>query len=365
MAYVFADIRSLCFFQYHLEQALPELKKQLPLMDDLIRDTKKELASAVELAEEAMRTSEAVLREAERQLQEAEEQTEAANANRKQGDPVQETAAFYFDNVAYAEEAYRNAKAHFASMQQNQTDFHNYVERYTQEQEEGILRADRLLWKSYVFFQDYTKLLADAKDCIRDVHKAAASLKPNCSYESNGYAYQTDNAGRIISASGELRLSDKDAIKRDGTAQASVGEDDRAPMDEGGHLIAALFGGSSGPENLVPMNYFFNRSGFKGLENLWAKELTQKSRVFVKMEPCYTEASKRPTAIKVKYTVIRPNGATFSDGVTLINEDLRRLEWQSGDGEYGEGFWGNFYLSPQAQTWADDILEEDATGQNQ
>src|SRR5690606_29583086 len=80
-------------------------------------------------------------------------------------------------------------------------------------------------------------------------------LKPNTTYNKNGYSYKTDNVGRISEVSGDLNLLDKKFRNRSKYSQRTVGKGDgRLENDQGGHLIGDQFGGFGGKENLVPMH---------------------------------------------------------------------------------------------------------------
>ncbi|MBQ9082753.1 MAG: DNA/RNA non-specific endonuclease [Clostridia bacterium] len=81
------------------------------------------------------------------------------------------------------------------------------------------------------------------------------TLRPNESYESNRYYYETDNRGRIKHCEGTLRLEEG---KRYNNHQTHSGGEDRRERDEGGHLIARQFGGSGRIDNLVPMDFDLN-----------------------------------------------------------------------------------------------------------
>ena len=95
-------------------------------------------------------------------------------------------------------------------------------------------------------------------------------LKENIVYESKGYYYQTDELGRIKAAQGDLRL---EAGKRNNRDQLKAGFDDRLRGDQGGHLIAKIFGGSGELDNLVAMAAIVNNSKYKRIENQWGKAL--------------------------------------------------------------------------------------------
>ncbi len=78
------------------------------------------------------------------------------------------------------------------------------------------------------------------------------------------YTYELDELGRTTRVSGELRL---DEAMRNPDAQLEAGWSDRLQSDDGGHLIAAEFGGSGEWINLVAMDAETNRWGeYRDLE---------------------------------------------------------------------------------------------------
>lgn len=139
-------------------------------------------------------------------------------------------------------------------------------------------------------------------------------------YISNGYGYRTDEQGRVIQAYGELRLTDDP--QRDNKAQREAGGASRQPGDDGGHYIGTRFGGSPGAENLFAQNQVVNRSDYKRLENSWARDLQQGNRVFVSVESSYPGSQDRPAVLSGTYTVVRPDGSTFTDHFSFTNENM-------------------------------------------
>ena len=139
-------------------------------------------------------------------------------------------------------------------------------------------------------------------------------------YISNGYGYRTDEQGRVIQAYGELRLTDNP--QRDGAAQRAAGGAARQPGDDGGHYIGTRFDGSPGADNLFAQNQVVNRSDYKRLENSWARDLQQGNRVFVSVESSYPGSQDRPAVLSGTYTVVRPDGATFTDHFSFTNENM-------------------------------------------
>ncbi|HDE9325833.1 TPA: ribonuclease YeeF family protein [Staphylococcus aureus] len=133
-------------------------------------------------------------------------------------------------------------------------------------------------------------------------------LKANIEYTTpNGHIYRTDHKGRIKEVYVDnLSLKDGD---RNNYAQKTVGGEDRLPDDDGGHLIARMFGGSKDIDNLVAQSKFINRP-FKengewyNIEKEWQEFLNSGKEVKnIKMEVKYSDNSKRPTEFLVEYYV--------------------------------------------------------------
>ena len=127
-------------------------------------------------------------------------------------------------------------------------------------------------------------------------------LLPNTQYEVNGYQYETDNKGRIISAGGDLRLRDDDYNRNMERVKDYEGQEYRK-RDEEGHLIGHQFGGSDKLENLVPMDAQLNHGDFVKLEKTLADAVKDKADVKLKVEPVYENDSTRPSEFKVSYSI--------------------------------------------------------------
>ncbi|WP_245849968.1 DNA/RNA non-specific endonuclease, partial [Shouchella clausii] len=122
-------------------------------------------------------------------------------------------------------------------------------------------------------------------------------LKPNIEYRTKeGYHYKTDSSGRITNVEAKLELG---KVNRNQYAQRTVGQKDRLPNDDGGHLIASIFKGSGDIDNLVPMSATLNRSEYKILENTWKKALGEGKDVTVNVKPIYEGKSSRPSEFKI------------------------------------------------------------------
>ncbi len=147
------------------------------------------------------------------------------------------------------------------------------------------------------------------------LYRVENDLAPNTEYEINGYKYQTDDKGRIISAEGTLRMKDRDGRLPIKDSIKDIGKGDQKEGDDRGHLIGDQFDGSNGLENMVPQDANINRNDFKNFENELAKEVKDGKDVTVKVEPIYEGDSRRPDAIVVTYSIngeesvrVFPNG---------------------------------------------------------
>ena len=147
----------------------------------------------------------------------------------------------------------------------------------------------------------------DGKTCYYDVngniYRVDNDLVPNNQYEINGYKYETDENGRIISAEGDLHLKDRDGRLPIKDSIEDVGKGDQKATDDRGHLIGDQFDGSNGLENLVPQDSNINRNDFKNFENELAKEVKDGNTVNLKVEPVYDGDSHRPSDIVVTYSI--------------------------------------------------------------
>lgn len=141
-------------------------------------------------------------------------------------------------------------------------------------------------------------------DSNGELYRVENQLSPNNTYEINGYRYNTDKAGRVISAEGQLHLKAenrkhlpiKDSIE-------AVGKGDQKENDDRGHLIGDQFDGSNGLENLIPQNSDINRIDYKNLENELAGKIKAGDNVYFKVEPRYDGTSNRPANIVAVYVI--------------------------------------------------------------
>lgn len=147
------------------------------------------------------------------------------------------------------------------------------------------------------------------------LYRVGNELSPNCEYELNGYKYQTDDMGRIVTAEGNLHLKDREGRLPIKDSIEDIGKGDQKEGDDRGHLIGDQFDGSNGLENMIPQDADINRNDFKNFENELAKEVKDGKTVYYKVEPIYDGDSRRPSAIVVTYSIdgeesvrVFPNG---------------------------------------------------------
>ena len=127
-------------------------------------------------------------------------------------------------------------------------------------------------------------------------------LLPSSEYTIDGVSYNTDDHARIVSCDGRARLTPEG--ERDLKAQNMAGGDDRKPGDQGCHILARIFGGAKGIENMLAMRgAAINQSVYKRMENEIAKALNEGKEVDVHADVKYEGDSLRPSKITVKYTI--------------------------------------------------------------
>lgn len=152
--------------------------------------------------------------------------------------------------------------------------------------------------------------------------------EPNATYVVEGAAghvfqFETDARGRTVRARTSLRLLDQPrAQTQQREARRAKGGD---ADDDGGHLIANVFGGPSELINVVPQDWFQNERGaWRALEREWERLLADGHEVEVQVEPVYEGASGRPSALVVVWA-FRARGAPLpfewvKDRVRIAND---------------------------------------------
>ncbi|MGV1143628.1 DNA/RNA non-specific endonuclease [Staphylococcus aureus] len=155
-----------------------------------------------------------------------------------------------------------------------------YINQVTHGPEDSMVRSEgkhsvsshEINYQKYVESPNYTKV----KYGEQYARLRPKKLKANIEYTTpTGHIYRTDHKGRIKSFMYNLSLKMAVVITMH---KRTVGGEDRLPDDDGGHLIARMFGGSKDIDNLVAQSKYINRS-FKEngdwykLEKLWEKAM--------------------------------------------------------------------------------------------
>ena len=135
------------------------------------------------------------------------------------------------------------------------------------------------------------------------LYRIGDDLLPNNKYEINGYSYETDDKGRIISVEGILHIKDREGRLTIGDSIETIGKGDQRDGDDRGHLIGDRFNGSNGFENMIPHDADIYRKDYRKFENELAKEVKDGKDVYVKIEVIYSEDSRRPEALVISYSI--------------------------------------------------------------
>lgn len=206
------------------------------------------------------------------------------------------------------------------SFQEAKNFWDNLFGRELPEDENRVTDED-LKEKEHVEQDNPHKEVVDGKDYYYDdngnLYRIGNELQPNSSYEINGYKFETDEKGRIISAEGKLHLKEHEGRLPIRDSIEDIGQGDEQEGDDRGHLIGDQFDGPNGMENMIPQDAEINRNDFRKLENALAKEVKAGKEVSYKVEPVYDGDSRRPSGFVVTYSIdgeesIRtfPNGKT-------------------------------------------------------
>ena len=140
-------------------------------------------------------------------------------------------------------------------------------------------------------------------DSNGNLYRVGDELCPNSTYELNGYKYETDDKGRIISAEGDLHMKgDRDHLPIKDSMD-KIGKGDQMTGDDRGHLIGDQFDGYNDMGNLVPQDSGINRVDYRNFENELAKAVRDGNDVHMQVEPIYDGDSRRPTDLLVNYSI--------------------------------------------------------------
>ena len=123
-------------------------------------------------------------------------------------------------------------------------------------------------------------------------------LVPNNEYKLNGYAYKTDELGRISKAEGTIQLP------QETVSRASLPEiKDAREGDHKGHIIAHDLGGADTEGNLVPMDARLNQSDYRKFEIEVKKTVEEGNDVKGTFELEYENDTSRPSSIIVSLDI--------------------------------------------------------------
>lgn len=164
-----------------------------------------------------------------------------------------------------------------------------------------ITASDNHIFKNELLAKQYdAKIEARAKIEVADNKLRFGDLESNTTYERNGYLYETDYQGRVVSVTGKLDLQKG---VRDPYEQRRVGHLGKEG-DQGGHLIATRFNGSPEGLNLVPQDGNLNNNDWKKMEEEWADAINNGKEVQVKIRVQYPDKqSTRPEKFIVDYEI--------------------------------------------------------------
>ena len=116
--------------------------------------------------------------------------------------------------------------------------------------------------------------------------------------DSHVFLFETDRLGRTRKASSTLEFLEQPRARPLQATGRSAKEGDAD--DDGGHLIGHMFGGPGEEINIVPQDWFENRTGtWHRLEKQWQALLQSGQEVWVDVEPVYSDESGRPDALNV------------------------------------------------------------------
>ena len=91
-------------------------------------------------------------------------------------------------------------------------------------------------------------------DNLEDLNRAANNPDPDTIYKYNDYKWETDSSGRVMKASGKVRLNKADGRSgTDGVSTVKIGKEGE-DGDIGFHLIGDQFDGPTNRLNVVPGN---------------------------------------------------------------------------------------------------------------
>ena len=126
-------------------------------------------------------------------------------------------------------------------------------------------------------------------------------LNPNTDYKVGDCIYKTDEKGRVRNVSAKLNLGkiDRNTYQQ---GKSVIIKQGTKGVDDGSHLIANMFKGSSEQINYIPMTKEINRGAWKEMEKKWQSALKEipPKKVEVNINVLYKPASERPLGFIVE-----------------------------------------------------------------
>jgi hypothetical protein len=183
----------------------------------------------------------------------------------------------------------------------------------------ATIRDDYVYVKPWKGEKDLNPLLSEFK------------LIPSTTFKINGQFYTTLDNGNYKEISGVLTYLPKSKPSRsrevqylskkvkDGVPETRKGKylvtlsGKTIYKDEGGHILANMFGGGSELYNIIPMSKKLNRGKWAEMERVWRKSLKEGKKVDYKITPIYESNSQRPDKIFVTYTIEGKRTSTSFD----------------------------------------------------
>jgi len=147
------------------------------------------------------------------------------------------------------------------------------------------------------------KIVAPGRKVIGETGNQILNKTPllkNMKYEVDGFIYQTDDLGRVITTNADL---DDIARVRLGNQQIKAVDvkDGVRGTDQGGHIVGSRFFGPGEQINLYPQSANLNQGAWKQMENTWAEAMTQGKDVKIRVDAVFEGTSLRPDAFEVSY----------------------------------------------------------------
>ena len=125
------------------------------------------------------------------------------------------------------------------------------------------------------------------------------ALNPGVTVVKNNFTSQVDNLGRpILNKVTDLQLNPER-----GPLSPKLIDSSYLPTDERGHIIAGIFDGPGTKENIVPQDFYVNRSQMKSVEKIVSDLKRQGHSVDYEVKVNYRGSDARPSSFEPKITV--------------------------------------------------------------